>query len=228
MVRPVFLIRDPVRVFDSWKKVGWTDMQSLVDCFTNMFRMLHQAPSHAVSSLLYERLVRDPHTEVERICVQWGVPFSETMLHFKQPFGSSFAFATDREKSICCEEKPLGLFTTIEPSSSVETDVPCHNLLSNIEKDDLEKQVSRLYLECWHDDIQRLRAMLIEKSWFGFDLDDTLHEFRRSSGIATNRVLEKISVRHHTPMLSLKEEYSHILKEKAANAFSDGKTSYDY
>ncbi|KAK9791260.1 hypothetical protein AB5N19_08858 [Seiridium cardinale] len=150
------------------------------------------------------------------------------MLHFKQPFGSSFAFATDREKSICCEEKPLGLFTTIEPSSSVETDVPCHNLLSNIEKDDLEKQVSRLYLECWHDDIQRLRAMLIEKSWFGFDLDDTLHEFRRSSGIATNRVLEKISVRHHTPMLSLKEEHSHILKEKAANAFSDGKTSYDY
>ncbi|KAK6089050.1 had-superfamily subfamily variant 1 [Seiridium cupressi] len=144
------------------------------------------------------------------------------------PFGSSFAFATDREKSIYCEEKSLGLFTTIEASSSVETDVPCHNLLSNIEKDDLEKQVGRLYLECWHDDVQRLRAMLIEKSWFGFDLDDTLHEFRRSSGIATNRVLEKISVRHHTPMLSLKEEYSHILKEKTANAFSDGKTSYDY
>jgi hypothetical protein len=57
MVRPVFLIRDPIRVFDSWKNVGWTDEQSLIDCSTNMFRMLHQAPSHAVSCLLYEYLI---------------------------------------------------------------------------------------------------------------------------------------------------------------------------
>jgi hypothetical protein len=75
MTRPVFLIRDPIRVFDSWKNVGWTDELSLIDCYTNMFRILHQAPSHAVSCLLYEHLIQDPHTEVKRICAWWGVPF---------------------------------------------------------------------------------------------------------------------------------------------------------
>lgn len=28
LARPVFLIRDPIRVFDSWKKIGWKDVQS--------------------------------------------------------------------------------------------------------------------------------------------------------------------------------------------------------
>ncbi len=38
--RPIFPFRDPIRVFDSWKSVGWTDAQSLIDCYTNMFHML--------------------------------------------------------------------------------------------------------------------------------------------------------------------------------------------
>ena len=78
------------------------------------------------------------------------------------------------------------------------------------------------------DDILRLRAILAERTWIGFDLDDTLHEFRRSSGIATHRVLAEISERHGTPISALKDEYSVILKMKTANAFSDGKTSFDY
>lgn len=212
MVRPVFLIRDPIRVFDSWKNVGWTDAQSLIDCYTNMIWMLHQAPSHAVSCPLYERLIREPQTEVKRICARWGVPFSETMLYFKQPFGSSFIFSTDRERTIYCEEKPLGLFTTVETSSSVDTDVLYHDLLSNTEKDNIEEHLGRLYIRCWQDDILRLRAILAEKTWVGFDLDDTLHEFRRSSGTATNKVLGDISQRYGTPMPALKDEYSRVLK----------------
>lgn len=228
MVRPVFLIRDPIRVFDSWKNVGWTDAQSLIDCYTNMFCMLDRAPSHAVSCLVYERLIQEPQTEVKRICARWGVPFSETMLNFQHSFGSSFIFSTDRERLKYCEEKPLSLFTTVEANSSVEPEVPYHGLLSNTEKDNIEEHVGLLYLRCWQDDVLRLRAILAEKIWIGFDLDDTLHEFRRSSGTATDKVLEEISERYGTPILALKGEYSRVLKAKTANAFSDGKTSFDY
>lgn len=228
MTRPVFLIRDPIRVFDSWKYVGWTDAQSMIDCYTNMFRMLDQAPSHTISCLLYERLVQEPRTELKRICARWGVPFSEIMLDFKKPFRSSFIFSTDRERIIYCEEKPLGLFTTVEASSSVITDVPAHGLLSNTEKDNLEENVGRLYLRCWKDDVLKLRAILLEKTWIGFDLDDTLHEFRSTSLIATNKVLAEISQKYGTPISALKEEYSKVLRVKTANAFSDGKTSFDY
>ncbi|KAM0350680.1 hypothetical protein ACHAPU_003171 [Fusarium lateritium] len=193
-----------------------------------MFRMLDRAPSHAISYLVYEQLIREPQREVERVCARWGIPFSDTMVNFKKPFGSSFFFSTDREKAIYCDEKPLGLFTTVEASSSVEADVPYHNLLSNTEKDELEEHLGRSYLRCWRDDVMRLRAIFHEKTWFGFDLDDTLHEFRHSSGRATNKVLEKISGRYGTPMSELREEYSRVLKEKTTNAFSDGKSSFDY
>ncbi|KAJ7214067.1 HAD-superfamily hydrolase, subfamily IA, variant 1 [Mycena pura] len=66
------------------------------------------------------------------------------------------------------------------------------------------------------------------RSWIAFDLDDTLHEFRRASGAATTGTLEAISEKYGTPLSALKEQYSNILKEKTANAFSDGKTSHDY
>ncbi|GKT40364.1 glyceraldehyde 3-phosphate phosphatase [Colletotrichum spaethianum] len=73
-----------------------------------------------------------------------------------------------------------------------------------------------------------LKAILAEKSWFGFDLDDTLHEFRRASTAATSKTLEVVSQRHQTPWVSLKEEYTKILHEKTAGAFSEGKTSFEY
>ena len=228
MTRPIFLFRDPIRVFDSWKNVGWTDAQSLIDCYINMFHMLAQAPSPAVSCLVYERLIRKPETEIECICARWGIPFSESILKFDHPFASAFTFSSDRERDIYCEKKPLGLFKNVETGSSFEPDVPYHNLLSNAGKDHIEEHVGFLYVRCWEDDILRLRAILTERTWIGFDLDDTLHEFRRSSGIPTNRVLAEISKRHGIPIPALKDEYSKVLKLKTANAFSDGKTSFDY
>jgi HAD superfamily hydrolase (TIGR01549 family) len=192
MVRPIFVVRDPIRIFDSWKNVGWTEVQNLINCYDNMYRMLHIAPSPAVSCIVYERLIAEPKPEVKRLCTHWGVPFSESMLDFKQPFGSD------------------------------------HNLLSNAEKDTLEEHLGRQYLRCWQDDVARLRAILTGKSWFGFDLDDTLHEFRRASGAATHSVLEEISQQSGTSLERLKEEYQKILTDKTANAFSDGKTSFDY
>jgi putative hydrolase of the HAD superfamily len=54
-------------------------------------------------------------------------------------------------------------------------------------------------------DISRLRTIIAEKTWVGFDLDDTLHEFRRSSGIATNKILDEISKRFGIHMPELKD-----------------------
>ncbi|ATY59805.1 Haloacid dehalogenase-like hydrolase [Cordyceps militaris] len=228
MARPVFLIRDPIRVFDSWKHVGCTDAQSLIEGFTNMFRMLDQVPSHANSCLLYERLVQQPQNEVQRICSWWGVPFSETMLDFKKPFEASFIFSNNCEEHIFCKENSSGLFTTVEAASSVLPDVPPHSLLSNDEKNTVEEHLGRLYLRCWQDEVPRLRNILLEKTWIGFDLDDTLHEFRQAASTATDKVLAEISRLHNIPMPALKQEYSKVLQLKTANAFSDGKTSFDY
>ncbi|KAL2881968.1 hypothetical protein SGCOL_002707 [Colletotrichum sp. CLE4] len=74
----------------------------------------------------------------------------------------------------------------------------------------------------------QLKDSLAEKPWFGFDLDDTLHEFRRASSAATAKTLEVISQRHGTSLNDLEEVYAHVLRDKTASAFSDGKKSFEY
>ncbi|CAI4212406.1 unnamed protein product [Parascedosporium putredinis] len=78
------------------------------------------------------------------------------------------------------------------------------------------------------DDAARLRLIIAEKKWVGFDLDDTLHEFRRASSAAAGQVFDAISQRHALSVPQLKAAYSEILREKTAGAFADGKTSFDY
>lgn len=75
---------------------------------------------------------------------------------------------------------------------------------------------------------KRIKAALAAKPWFGFDLDDTLHEFSRASSAATAKTLEQISRHHGVPMTSLWEKYSEILRDKTLGSFSDGKTSFEY
>lgn len=75
---------------------------------------------------------------------------------------------------------------------------------------------------------QELHALLAKSTWIGFDLDDTLHEFRHASAAATGDVLRLISAQYGTDMNKLQASYAKILKDKTANAFSDGRTSTDY
>ncbi|EFQ32495.1 hypothetical protein CGRA01v4_05928 [Colletotrichum graminicola] len=227
MARSIFLIRNPVRVFDSWKSLGWTDLQSLIDCYNNLFSMLDRSASTNISCLLYERLVYDPHKEVGRICARWGIPFSDARLKFTKPFGS-FLFKSEREELIYVKDGPVGIFKTVESNSSIVQDAPYHGLLTRDEKEQIERTLCRPYLGCWKDKEDQLRATLSERVWFGFDLDDTLHEFRLASSAATDRSLEVISQKYGTPLHVLKKEYSEILRIKTSNAFADGKTSFDY
>lgn len=115
------------------------------------------------------------------------------------------------------------------PSKEPELpDAPPHSFLSNNEKNKLEEQLGPPHLRSGQDEIPGLRAVLLDKAWIGFDLDDTLHEFRRASSMATDQVLAEISRVYDIPMPALKQAYSKVLQMTTANAFSDGKTSFDY
>ncbi|WQF87915.1 Putative phosphoglycolate phosphatase-like, domain 2, HAD superfamily [Colletotrichum destructivum] len=227
LLRPVFLIRDPIRVFDSWKRIGWKDVQSFIDCYVNVFGMMDRSASRNISCLLYEQLVYDPRKELQRICDRWGIPFTDAMLQFTKPFGPVHFKSEERTKANC-ETEPAGILTTVEATSSIIQDVKYHDLLTLEEKEKIERTLCRSYLGCWRDKVDQLRAMLSEKTWFGFDLDDTLHEFRLASSTATNKALEVLSQSYGTSLEVLKKEYSCILRSKTSNAFSDGKTSFEY
>ncbi|KAF5553347.1 hydrolase-the HAD superfamily [Fusarium mexicanum] len=78
-------------------------------------------------------------------------------------------------------------------------------------------------------DGDQLHSILQARSWFGFDLDDTLHEFRKASREATTSVLTRIASENpSTTLQDLQTQYGIILKQRTAHAFTDGKTSHDY
>ncbi|RWA11597.1 hypothetical protein EKO27_g3511 [Xylaria grammica] len=227
-VRPVLLMRDPIRVFDSWKKMGWTDVQSLIDVLNNLFRMLKQAEPGIISCLLYEQLAQQPRREIERVCSHWGIPFSDAMLNFTVPFGSSFLYMDPAEQATDCKHQPPELFSTAKINSTIVENVPYHGLVTNDEKAIIEENIGGLYLACWRDHAVELGDILAEKLWIGFDLDDTLHEFRRASSAASNKVLEAMHERYSISFAVLKSQYSEVLQTSTSNAFSDGKSSSEY
>jgi putative hydrolase of the HAD superfamily len=70
---------------------------------------------------------------------------------------------------------------------------------------------------------------ILSKSWFGFDLDDTLHEFRRASALASRDVFQAIHAAYnHVNINTLENTYAIILRNATANAFTDGRTSTAY
>lgn len=69
---------------------------------------------------------------------------------------------------------------------------------------------------------------LISKKWFGFDLDDTLHEFRKASTQASLDVFEAIHAKHGIEVDTLRATYQQVLRGATANAFTDGRTSSEY
>jgi putative hydrolase of the HAD superfamily len=64
--------------------------------------------------------------------------------------------------------------------------------------------------------------------WIGFDLDDTLHHFRRASGQAAHIVYQDISTKFSVPVVELSAAYQAILKRGQSGHFAEGKSAKEY
>jgi putative hydrolase of the HAD superfamily len=73
-----------------------------------------------------------------------------------------------------------------------------------------------------------LKALLTCKSWFGFDLDDTLHEFRKASSSASLAIFLNIEAQFSIAVDELQKDYADILRTATKSAFTDGRTSTEY
>lgn len=225
LTRPAFLVRDPICVFDSWTKLGWNNLYSFLTCYRSLIKTLHNSPDP--KAIIYEDLISDPRQTVARLAEYWNIPFDENCLEFKKPFGD-FIFQDDREQSIYHGAGPEWLFKRVKSHSHVE-DFSGHGLLSALEIEHIENEVGNLYLKAHGSNLDGIRSMLSSKKWVGFDLDDTLHEFRKASGHASSSVFKAIV--DENPAITtadLASTYSEILSSKTASAFIDGRTSEEY
>lgn len=68
----------------------------------------------------------------------------------------------------------------------------------------------------------------IELKWVGFDLDDTLHYYRKASGAALEAVYQYLEDEFGTDIDQLRAAYSGILQGAQSGCFADGRTSREY
>lgn len=64
--------------------------------------------------------------------------------------------------------------------------------------------------------------------WIGFDLDDTLHHFRKASGIASEAVYRSLETQSGASIDQIRSEYCTILEAVQKSCFADGKPSKEY
>lgn len=78
--------------------------------------------------------------------------------------------------------------------------------------------------------IQARQNHLRDAKWYAFDLDDTLHGFRKASAAAVTTVLRILNEQRHpeSALEDLEIEYKRVLARGTASAFVDGKTSHQY
>lgn len=106
--KPLFLLRDPVGTWSSWKKCkaagkeGWEGI-----CDLNLFKIAYQhtydtfvqtrSISDQVSCLTREYLLKNPQRVFQFICQRWDIPFTEAMIHWRKPFDvNSFSCGENR------------------------------------------------------------------------------------------------------------------------------------
>jgi len=73
-----------------------------------------------------------------------------------------------------------------------------------------------------------VKLTLQSRKYFGFDLDDTLHEFRKASASASSAVFDAIQQQTGMSIEPLESTYTEILRSKTASAFTEGRTSTEY
>ena len=77
-------------------------------------------------------------------------------------------------------------------------------------------------------ELKSAESSIQSKHYFGFDLDDTLHEFRKASAFASLTVFKEIRQSTGIEIDSLRTTYSEILRSRTASAFTEGRTSTQY
>lgn len=114
--RSIFLLRDPVETWSSWKKLkaagkkGWEGV-----CDLNLFKaayqnthdsfMENQGISDQITCLTREHLLENPYKVFQLICRQWDIPFTDNMIHWTKPFDV---------KDISCGEGHQETFTRLQ------------------------------------------------------------------------------------------------------------------
>lgn len=77
--KPVVLVRDPLQVYDSWKRQGWGNLAFFLIAHQSLIEFRESTGQNGLS-VTYEELTTYPQVILEDILTHWGMPFDEEMI----------------------------------------------------------------------------------------------------------------------------------------------------
>lgn len=154
---PIFIFRDPCRVFDSWLKQGWDDIDSFILSYQSLIDSYKKAKSilHEVTFYTHEYLTRNNESQrkvVYELTKSLGVDFKEEMLNFgKKKFNENFTPSSERDKKAYNEN--MSLFNVIKNSEKIISDIPPHGLIKEehirrIQESGIINEYNKIHEEC--------------------------------------------------------------------------------
>lgn len=116
ITRPIFLIRDPVEVFNAKKLRGW---KSPIELSARAYQKVYEAYQYAksvsdqVSCLTYEQLCSNPEQILRSICARWNIDYNDVMLNWVTKFPNGI-LGGDDFYNLCA----TGAFSGIENATT--------------------------------------------------------------------------------------------------------------
>lgn len=120
VVNPIFLIRKPVDVFNSWVTLSWNDLPSFILSYKTIIEMMEKAESLIeLNVITYDELVNSTEDTLKRICRVWQVEFTPEMLTIPKPFHKNYIFSTEEERNIYTKPNLPAVFGTVGSADRV-------------------------------------------------------------------------------------------------------------
>jgi hypothetical protein len=147
--KPIYLFRDPVETWNSWKKLnfansrGKSDLALFLKAYTHVYNtfITTQTISPHVSCLTREHLLGNLRIVFQRLCQKWDIPFSDSMINWEKSFDSNdnFTCTSSERKTFNRIMKDLKKTRSF---SYIQNQV---NFVTQKEREEIEKHLKPLY-----------------------------------------------------------------------------------
>jgi putative hydrolase of the HAD superfamily len=118
----------------------------------------------------------------------------------------SYASGYSEVKDVAAYPNTFSPFSTLQATDTIVSTIQSHRSLSNDEILRVEEEVGLLYIKSLGSRVSGLRDTLLSRTWYGFNLDETLHEFDRMVDGATTLLTPRRGQHVHFPRLKMRIE----------------------
>jgi hypothetical protein len=158
--KPLFMFREPVQTYNSWKKKAWGNIEIFVMSYIHTKELYDRAKdiSNIIRCITYEHIGKCPKKLFKQVFDYWDFPYDPSILKWNTSLGEmTIQFYGDYNKQMkgrFCKDIKKGIYSSIINGCQTFHYVSNPIILDEGEIHQIESQLLDVYLE------------IQEKSWY--------------------------------------------------------------